>query len=56
MDDGEGEKINWSSGPRLEVHIGVGCDFCGVKPPLVSCILFNVLFLFYLSIYLFIFV
>lgn len=27
----KGEKIEFWSDPESKVHIGVGCDFCGVK-------------------------
>ena len=32
LDNGnKGENIAWLSDPASKVHIGVGCDFCGVK-------------------------
>ena len=28
--------LSWLSGQGPKVHIGVGCDYCGVRPILVS--------------------
>ncbi|KAK7338925.1 hypothetical protein VNO77_19559 [Canavalia gladiata] len=32
LDNGHKESINWWSDPDSKVHIGVGCDFCGMFP------------------------
>nr|AFK48927.1 unknown [Lotus japonicus] len=32
LDNDKGGKIAWESDPGLIVHMGVGCDFCGMYP------------------------
>lgn len=41
LDNGnKGENVEWWSDPDSKVHIGVGCDFCGVKSQVLHILQF----------------